>query len=66
MESIGAGGILMPLYALISWYSLVKDDDDTGEYILPVSFVGWIWAVINTYTDQELDLGAITFSDKEH
>ena len=60
MESIGAGGILMPLYALISWYSLVKDDD-TGEYILPVSFVGWIWAVINTYTDQELDLGAITF-----
>ena len=50
----------MPLYALISWYSLYKDDDK-GEYILPVSFVGWIWAVINTYTNQELDLGAITF-----
>jgi len=31
MESIGAGGILMPLYALISWYSLIKDDD-AGEY----------------------------------
>lgn len=60
MESIGAGGILMPLYVLISWYSLYKDDDK-GEYILPVSSVGWIWAVVNTYTNQELDLGAITF-----
>ena len=60
MESIGAGGILMPLYALISWYGLIKDDN-TGEYILQVSLVGWIWAVVNTYTNQELDLGAITF-----
>ena len=51
MESIGAGGILMPLYALISWYGLIKDDN-TGEYILQVSLVGWLWAVVNTYNSE--------------
>ena len=50
----------MPLYALISWYSLYSKGD-TGEYLLPVSLVGWIWAVINTYRNQELDLGVVTF-----
>ena len=59
-DSIGAGGVVMPLYALISWYSLYLKGD-TGEYMLPVSLVGWIWAVINTYRNQELDLGAVTF-----
>lgn len=41
------------------WYHGIVSN--TGKYVLPVSIVGWIWAVINTYTDQELDLGAITF-----
>ena len=50
----------MPLYALISWYSLYSKGE-TGEYLLPVSLVGWIWAVINTSRNQELDLGAVTF-----
>ena len=59
-DSIGVGGVVMPLYALLSWYSLYLKGE-TGEYLLPVSLVGWIWAVINTYRNQELDLGAVTF-----
>ena len=59
-DSIGAGGVVMPLYALIAWYSLYSKGE-TGEYLLPVSLVGWIWAMINTYRNQELDLGVVTF-----
>ena len=57
-ESIGT--ILMPLYAIASWYGLCTQGS-TGKYMLPVSLIGWIWAGINIIRTKRLDLGIVTF-----
>jgi len=58
MEPIGT--FLMPLYAIASWYGLYTHGN-TGKYMLPVSLVGWLWAVINVIRTKRLDLGIVTF-----
>ncbi|KAL7517545.1 hypothetical protein ACHAWF_000130 [Thalassiosira exigua] len=50
----------MPLYAVASWHGL-HAKGGTGEYVLPVALVGWIWAVINVCRTKRLDLGVVTF-----
>ncbi|KAL3809746.1 hypothetical protein ACHAXA_009248 [Cyclostephanos tholiformis] len=57
---IEVGTVMMPLYAIASWYGLYAYGD-TGRYILPVAFVGWLWAVINIARTRRLDLGIFTF-----
>mmetsp|Transcript_3162 Transcript_3162/g.6974 ORF Transcript_3162/g.6974 Transcript_3162/m.6974 type:complete len:149 (-) Transcript_3162:300-746(-) len=50
---------LMPIYALASWYGFLTQN--TGEYVLPVALVGWIWAAFNIYRTKRVDLGVVTF-----
>ena len=57
---IEVGTLLMPLYAIASWYGLYAYGD-TGRHVLPVAFVGWVWAGINIARTRRLDLGIVTF-----
>lgn len=54
------GTYLMPIYAIGSWYGLIAQGQ-TGQYILPVAFVGWVWAGINILKSKRLDLGVVSF-----
>ncbi len=50
----------MPIYAILSWLGFIFYGS-TGRYVLPVSFVGWLWALINVIRTKRLDLGIVTF-----
>jgi len=54
------GTVLMPLYAIASWYGLYAYGE-SGRHILPVAVVGWVWAGINIARTRRLDLGIFTF-----
>mmetsp|Transcript_8691 Transcript_8691/g.19506 ORF Transcript_8691/g.19506 Transcript_8691/m.19506 type:complete len:164 (-) Transcript_8691:383-874(-) len=54
------GFILMPLYAMASWYGLITQAN-TGKHLLPISLIGWLWAGINIARSKRLDLGIVTF-----
>eukprot|EP00585_Thalassiosira_rotula_P011413 CAMPEP_0196136646 /NCGR_PEP_ID=MMETSP0910-20130528/4888_1 /TAXON_ID=49265 /ORGANISM="Thalassiosira rotula, Strain GSO102" /LENGTH=148 /DNA_ID=CAMNT_0041396967 /DNA_START=114 /DNA_END=560 /DNA_ORIENTATION=- len=51
---------LMPLYAIASWYGIFTQGN-TGKYFFPVALVGWLWAGVNIYRTNRLDLGIVTF-----
>ena len=57
---IEVGTILMPLYAISSWYGLYAYGE-SGKHVLPVALIGWLWALINIARTRRLDLGAFTF-----
>ena len=54
------GTVLMPTYAIASWYGLYAYGS-SGKYILPVAFIGWIWAIVNIARTKRVDLGVVTF-----
>ena len=54
------GTVLMPLYAIASWYGLYAYGE-SGRHLLPVAVVGWVWAGINIARTRRLDLGIFTF-----
>ena len=58
--SLKPADLLMPLYALASWYGLIVHGG-SGKHILPVAIVGWVWAAINIARTKRLDLGVVTF-----
>mmetsp|Transcript_25562 Transcript_25562/g.53798 ORF Transcript_25562/g.53798 Transcript_25562/m.53798 type:complete len:171 (-) Transcript_25562:519-1031(-) len=51
---------LMPIYASISWLLLLFRSH-RGQHLLPISLIGWIWAMVNIIRTKRLDLGIVTF-----
>ncbi len=51
---------LMPIYAAISWLLLLFQSQ-RGQHLLPISLIGWIWAMVNIIRTKRLDLGIVTF-----